>query len=541
MKLGLTDIQYNSLLTVLREQGETPAAEPEKGTSDKQAGGQGYPQVGKWESGVTRGPGNQVGVTKWADVVGSKLTRSKANPLKEQEGRGDAIAVDPEGDKRERIEKERKKKEFDDNFIVLTTPRVNSYNKSSIIIPINSEYKLWNKNDDRVQAYFKIWEATVKQREIPQGKDEQDFNDMFDDGCLEYFDTPDGGSYVGQIIKKDGRWIFNWYVDQTTKQHYNQELYLGKTEIPEEYIKDWFDIWGSKVFLLGSLLIPFLIPGVGGIAIAFMLDMSVATIQVSRGDTFNGAISAICAFLPALSLYFKWGAISVKETEQVLIHFKDAKSMEDIISITKTIPDQNIRYILRKLLEKTPQELELAIKEIIKKSAGGVIKDNLTAIRIVGALNYMIRSGKIERAVAESMWKTIIGRNVKILGAQLGAIIGATFGHELITRYQSEKFFNELSQHKFDELSDNSNLIFNLKELPIEFQLVGLNGYIINNLKKGEELDTKLTSILQEYRKKYENNPNYYLNLFVYLLKQFIKNSDQDFKKLVTDYETKNK
>ena len=117
-------------------------------------------------------------------------------------------------------------------------------------------------------------------------------------------------------------------------------------------------------------------------------------------------------------------------------------------------------------------------------TTASVIKDNLTAIRIVGALNYMIRSGKIERAVAESMWKTIIGRNVKILGAQLGAIIGATFGHELITRYQSEKFFNELSQHKFDELSDNSNLIFNLKELPIEFQLVGLNGYIINNLKR---------------------------------------------------------
>ena len=84
MKLGLTDIQYNSLLTVLQEQGETPAAEPEKGTSDKQAGGQGYPQVGKWESGVTRGPGNQVGVTKWADVVGSKLTRGHGNQLKEQ-------------------------------------------------------------------------------------------------------------------------------------------------------------------------------------------------------------------------------------------------------------------------------------------------------------------------------------------------------------------------------------------------------------------------------------------------------------------------
>ena len=84
MNLGLTDKQYKHLLSLLQEQADAPAAEPEKGTSDKQAGGQGYPQVGKWESGVTRGPGNQVGVTKWADVVGAKLNRGKANPLKEQ-------------------------------------------------------------------------------------------------------------------------------------------------------------------------------------------------------------------------------------------------------------------------------------------------------------------------------------------------------------------------------------------------------------------------------------------------------------------------
>ena len=84
MKLGLTEKQYNNLLTLLQEQAEAPAAEPEKGTSDKQSGGQGYPAVGKWESGITRGSGNQIGVTKWADVVGSKLTRGKANPLKEQ-------------------------------------------------------------------------------------------------------------------------------------------------------------------------------------------------------------------------------------------------------------------------------------------------------------------------------------------------------------------------------------------------------------------------------------------------------------------------
>jgi hypothetical protein len=79
----LTKKQILSLLE--QDAGADPAAQaPTAGTSNKQAGGQGYPEVGKWESGLERGPANQVGVTKWADVVGSKLKRGHANPLKEQ-------------------------------------------------------------------------------------------------------------------------------------------------------------------------------------------------------------------------------------------------------------------------------------------------------------------------------------------------------------------------------------------------------------------------------------------------------------------------
>lgn len=90
MKLGLTERQYKLVISEvvknqeIDEQGEPVNPEPESGTSSQQSGGQGYPQVGKWESGVTRGPGNQVGVTKWSDVVGASLKRGKANPLKEQ-------------------------------------------------------------------------------------------------------------------------------------------------------------------------------------------------------------------------------------------------------------------------------------------------------------------------------------------------------------------------------------------------------------------------------------------------------------------------
>jgi hypothetical protein len=38
-----------------------------------------YPTVTKWESGVTRGPANQIGLTKWKDIV--KINRGKANTL----------------------------------------------------------------------------------------------------------------------------------------------------------------------------------------------------------------------------------------------------------------------------------------------------------------------------------------------------------------------------------------------------------------------------------------------------------------------------
>ena len=38
-----------------------------------------YPTVTKWESGVTRGPANQIGLVKWSDIV--KVNRGKANTL----------------------------------------------------------------------------------------------------------------------------------------------------------------------------------------------------------------------------------------------------------------------------------------------------------------------------------------------------------------------------------------------------------------------------------------------------------------------------
>lgn len=59
------------------ELGEQEAAAA--GGASGGGGGKGYPTVTKWESGVSRGPANQIGVTKWNEIV--KLNRGKANTL----------------------------------------------------------------------------------------------------------------------------------------------------------------------------------------------------------------------------------------------------------------------------------------------------------------------------------------------------------------------------------------------------------------------------------------------------------------------------
>lgn len=58
------------------EMGEQDAAPAGGGGGGSKAA---YPTVTKWESGVTRGPANQIGLTKWSEIV--KINRGKANTL----------------------------------------------------------------------------------------------------------------------------------------------------------------------------------------------------------------------------------------------------------------------------------------------------------------------------------------------------------------------------------------------------------------------------------------------------------------------------
>ena len=72
-------LKYYGETEEMKEQ-DAAAAAPSAGTTT-QGGGTGYPQVTKWESGVTRGPANQIAVTKWKDIVGQSMKRGKGNTL----------------------------------------------------------------------------------------------------------------------------------------------------------------------------------------------------------------------------------------------------------------------------------------------------------------------------------------------------------------------------------------------------------------------------------------------------------------------------
>ncbi len=70
MKLVITEKQLKHIISQetenqeIGEQEDPAAAQPTAGTSATQSGGQGYPEV-----------------TKWSDIVGTKLTRGPGNPI----------------------------------------------------------------------------------------------------------------------------------------------------------------------------------------------------------------------------------------------------------------------------------------------------------------------------------------------------------------------------------------------------------------------------------------------------------------------------
>tara|TARA_B110000971_G_scaffold150944_1_gene154156 strand:- start:2198 stop:2437 length:240 start_codon:yes stop_codon:yes gene_type:complete len=78
MRIMVSEKQLENILSNEREMGEQEDG-TETGTGDAGAGTTAGSK--KWETGIERGPANQLAVTKWSDIVGQLTTRGKANPI----------------------------------------------------------------------------------------------------------------------------------------------------------------------------------------------------------------------------------------------------------------------------------------------------------------------------------------------------------------------------------------------------------------------------------------------------------------------------
>ena len=79
MKIIISEKQLKLLLSNKKD-----IDEEELSSSDTSTKTSSYPEVGKWSTDLDRsGPANQIDTkSRWSEIVGSKLTRGKANKLK---------------------------------------------------------------------------------------------------------------------------------------------------------------------------------------------------------------------------------------------------------------------------------------------------------------------------------------------------------------------------------------------------------------------------------------------------------------------------
>lgn len=432
MKLGLTEKQINLIISQISENQEIgeeevdpAAAAPDAGTSDAQAGGKGYPEVGKWESGATRGPGNQIGITKWADVVGATLKRGKGNPLKEQEGRGSSIALDPEGDRKKSEEENRKKEEFRKNYIVYPIPKSSINKMETLSLPreVNGNKTLvsiWKTIPNSNTFGFSKWNNDPEWRVLIPTQDNID-NIFNKTGLLRSF-TVDGVKYNTTIKRTSDKpivWSFLWFEDKDGN-YYDQSKFMKKEDIPDAFLKKentWWDEWGQWTLAGASLIAACF--GPVGLLVSIGLDLvAAADLYYREDDTIGASVSVVLAFLPVIGDALRMGKVSTMNATRLAKEFAPLKTEAEILDkindIKKTRP--NDAYLVTKILEEDPEKIGKLIENSIFNRSSNLTKE--TVVKVVENMNNLIKEGKLSPSKA-TMWVKRMG--VRRFGFDMGA------------------------------------------------------------------------------------------------------------------------
>lgn len=483
MELCITDTQLKSLIKntlktkELSEQGETVNPEPKSGTSDKQTGAAGYPEVGKWESGVTRGPANQVKVTKWSDVVGTNLKRSKANQLKEQEigmipGRTTQIAQTlnaPEIEKKKKIDQN-----FKQNYFTVKIPKtLTTKGGTDLVLPktnptgIATKYSL-HKHPLNSSGYFKGWIGSAWEKYIP---DQRQLEEILPNGTLRSFTIGDV-QYTGRIKRTSDNpllYQFLWYYDKNGDP-YNPNDYISKNEVPEEYQYDdsWWAEWGQWTLTAGSIIAAVFIPGAQGLLISIGLDLvAAADLYIREDDTVGAGISVVLAFIPVIGQEilgigkvtgvgrFSETSMNPQTVKKLSKEFATLKTEKEVVNKINSLPSNEKSFVI-KLLNEDPNKIGKLIEREIYKRTNKRIVNLEQSKRWVNHLNGLVKSGKIDKKGISWWYNTL---NLKRFGWDIsGSLITLSVGMGIKDKQEQDKIkklTRSTKVYTIDDISDD--------------------------------------------------------------------------------------
>jgi hypothetical protein len=402
MKLIISEKQLQQLVKLhaksqeLSEEGEEGA--PEAGTSSDGEKKTGMP---KWESGINRGPANQIAVTRWKDIDGTTPARGKANTLWEQNLLGPKIspvdvnnALNPNTD--------------------TPTKEYTTFWGSKIMLPDDGSVSVKTWSDDKPRAL--VFKGAFEDPDMPGyifwpqkyldpkskktytkdelAPDEDWLSVKFPTGTIRYINTKKDNRIYGPVLTKTsttGDWKLNnnYFYNPGGGGKYipfNPEKYvhISMTTKTWEWLKEnWVTIAEVVVSIAAgilsggaTLLVQALVQA--GVTIVFAGSVY-AMSDMKTVDTIGFATGVMIGCLPFISAATKLG---VKGPLKSLAKFGDelilAKNNDEVLNVINKFDEADKILVTRCLKQIPKSEFE---KVIANKALQGFAKE--------------VRSGKI--------------------------------------------------------------------------------------------------------------------------------------------------
>ena len=421
----------------------TSAPASDSSTTSTKSGGTGYPSVSKWESGVQRGAANQIGITKWADVVGAKLNRGKANRLSEQYTQPAFNSMVDAKNK-----ENQKEEDFKSQNYVLTIP-----GDAQILVPkavrnVKTKVMIWGDDvAEKNKAFFNeyLTNPLYKQYDeiIPKGNE---INKIVPSGTLRAFIV--NGKWFRMQLKYDKKtgWKFSGYFDDQDHP-YQQDMYINPNEVPDAFKKDSFwKEWNNAILLTVGLVAAFVIPGAAGLWIGLGFDLTAVATSMFYGDNVGAALGLVASFLPFIGEALKIGQITTSQARRIMNSLQYAKNEEELVALINGIAKspggrlltQQDRYILKVLVNSDPKDIGKLINNVVKQNAKIVktaeaIERGQKMNEIISTVKQLSAEGKVANSTAKSFLKTYGFESVAFIG---GSLFGLSQIGEILTGLQ---------------------------------------------------------------------------------------------------------